>query len=113
MPITFAEQQVHNLAQVGIDFSVDRANIVDWLGNPDFTPYPAVAHGLLNLLSPNGLRRPVFIDVIVGHYEELAGHSPRGDDDHDISRDLLAQALVLGTNDRYGTEETDLAALLK
>ncbi|MCV7256797.1 hypothetical protein H7J86_31935 [Mycobacterium hackensackense] len=111
MPITFAEQQVHNLAQVGVDFSVERSDIVDWLGNPDFTPYPAVAHGLLNLLSANGLRRPVFIDVVVGHYESLSAGSPRRAEE--ISADILSQAIIQASNERYGTEDTDLASLLK
>ncbi|MGV0811024.1 hypothetical protein ABQF34_03635 [Mycolicibacterium boenickei] len=111
MPITFAEQQVDNLAQLGVDYSVQRSDIVDWLGNPDFTPFPAVAGGLLNLLSPNGLQRPVYIDVIVGYYEFLSGGSPRRVEE--INAELLGQAVVRASNDRYGTEGTDLATLLK
>lgn len=111
MATTSAEQQVHSLAQVGVDFSVAREEVVEWLGNPDFTPYPAVADGLLNVLLPNGLRRPVFIDVVVAHYESLSGRSPRRVDE--INSDILGQAVVQASNDRYGTEDTVLAALLK
>jgi hypothetical protein len=60
------------LRGLGIDFSVPERDLREWLANSEFTPYPAMATALLNLLRPSGLRQPVFIDVIVWNYE----HTP-------------------------------------
>jgi hypothetical protein len=110
MPLTFAEVQLHKLAEVGVDSSLEHSDILDFLGNPDFTPYPAVGQALLNLLSPNGLRRPVFIDVVVANYEAIAD-SPRRVED--VDQGVLAEAFVQASNVRHGTEDADLASLLK
>lgn len=46
------------LAAVGIDYSVAEADIEDWIVNI-YTPYPAFAGALLNLLKDRVLRKPV------------------------------------------------------
>lgn len=100
------------LTAVGIDFSVSRSDLLDWLGNPEFTEYPAFAAALLQLLGGQGLQRPVFIDVIVGFYEQSPGNpSPRRVEG--VDTELLKQATLDGSNERYGEQATEFAALLK
>lgn len=106
-----AEDELEKLLGVGVDYSVQLAEVVDWLGNPDFTPYPAIAAALLELLAPEGLRRTVYIDVVAFNYEQRAGNSPRRVED--IEPAILAGAVVEASNVRYGTEDEDLSDLLK
>jgi hypothetical protein len=99
------------LDKVGVDFSVQRSEIVGWLANPDFTPYPAVAGALLQLLEPKPLRRPVFMDVVVANYEERSGGSPRRVEE--VDQPMLEAAVLEAWNVRYGVDETDFKTLLK
>jgi hypothetical protein len=99
------------LAAAGVDFSVLESDITDWLNNPEFTPYPALAEGLFRLFDGKMLRRPVFMDVIVFNYEHSPGEpSPRRVEDVDFG--VLAGAVVEGSNERYGERLSDLAELL-
>ncbi len=99
------------LAAVGIDFSVLESDITDWLSNPEFTPYPALAEALFRLLNGKMLRRPVFMDVIAFNYEHSPGEpSPRRVEDVDVG--VLTAAVVEGSNVRYGQTVSDLAELL-
>ena len=99
------------LATAGIDFSVPEADLADWLNNPEFTPYPALAEALLKLLAGNRLRRPVFLDVIVFNYEHSPGNpSPRTVDDVDVA--VLEAAVLEGSNNRYGEAVSDFRKLL-
>jgi hypothetical protein len=99
------------LASAGIDFSVPEAELTDWLNNPEFTPYPALAEGLLKLLDGRRLRRPVFVDVVVFNYEHSPGNpSPRKVEDVDFR--VLEAAVVEGSNNRYGESVSDLRELL-
>ena len=99
------------LAAAGIDFSVSEADMTDWLNNPEFTPYPALAEALLTLLGGKRLRRPVFLDVIVFNYEHSPGNpSPRTVEDVDVA--VLAAAVVEGSNNRYGEAVSDVRDLL-
>ena len=67
------------LNAVGVDFSIPRASLVDFLNNAEYTPYPAISAALRDMLKGRGLRRPVYIDVIVFNYEHSPGDpSPRG-----------------------------------
>lgn len=103
---------MHALRLAGIDFSVPEADLRDWLGKPQFTPYPAAAGALIKLLGGKRLRRPVFIDVIVYNYEHTPGvASPRKM--ADVNLDLLAKAVVDGHNTRYGETVRDLQSLLQ
>jgi hypothetical protein len=92
---------IASLGRAGVDFSVPVADLTDWLSNPEFTPYPALAHSLLKLLTGRRLQRPVFIDVIAFDYENTPGvASPRKD--QDVRTDVLEAAVVTGYNERYG-----------
>jgi hypothetical protein len=105
------EAVFQELDRVGVDTSLTHAEIIDFLGNPDFTPYPAIAEALLKLLSA-GLRRPVFMDVIVGNYENSPGNpSPRRLEDVDFH--LLQMSVLDGSNTRYAEEVQDFTALLR
>ncbi len=100
------------LNTVGIDFSVARNDVLEWLGDPEFTEYPAFAAALLRLLGRRSLQRPVFIDVIVGFYEQSAGNpSPRLVEDVDTG--LLERAVLDGFNERYGEQITDFESVLR
>src|SRR5690242_1841387 len=111
-PAATAEALLDALTVVGIDFSVARDDLLEWLGNPEFTEYPAFATALLRLLRGHALRQPVFIDVIVGFYEQFPGNpSPRRAED--VDTELLKQAILDGFNERYDQQVTDFAALLK
>jgi hypothetical protein len=99
------------LAVADIDFSVAEVEITDWLNNPEFTPYPALAEALLRLLDGKSLRRPVFMDVIVFNYEHSPGNpSPRRVEDVDSS--VLKAAVVEGFNTRYGKSVSKFRDLL-
>ena len=88
------------LQTVGVNFSVPEGDLLDWLGNADFTPYPAIAHAVLALLRSRPLRNPIPIDVIAFNYEHTPGAaSPRHLDDVDQS--ILEQAILAGYNQRY------------
>jgi hypothetical protein len=99
------------LAAAGIDFSVPEADLTDWLNNPEFTPYPALAEALLTLLGGQRLRRLVFLDVIVFNYEHSPGNpSPRTVEDVDVA--VLEAAVLEGSNNRYGEAVSDFRDLL-
>jgi hypothetical protein len=111
LQVQAAPTMLDRLAAAGVDFSVLESDITDWLNNPEFTPYPALAEALLKLLDGKMLRRPVFMDVIVFNYEHSPGEpSPRRVEDVDPG--VLAAAVVEGSNERYGETVSDLAELL-
>jgi len=88
------------LAGLGIDYSIPEAALRDYLKNPTYTPYPAIAQALVTLLQPRPLRQRVYIDVIVGYYEHTPGvRSPRKVGDVDVA--TLKQAILSGYNDRH------------
>ena len=96
---------------IGVDYSVSEADITDWLNNPEFTPYPALADSLLKLLDGRHFRRPVYLDVIAFNYENSPGHpSPRRVDD--VAVGVLEAAVVEGSNNRYGEAVSDFRELL-
>ncbi|GAF48108.1 zinc metalloprotease [Rhodococcus wratislaviensis] len=95
----------------GVDFSVPESELTEWLNNPEFTPYPALAEVLLKLLDGNQLRRPVFLDVIVFNYEHTPGNSsPRKVED--VNSDALEVAVVDASNNRYGEVASNFRELL-
>lgn len=99
------------LAGAGVDFSVAEADITDWLNNPEFTPYPAIAEALLGLVNHHSLRRPVYMDVIVFNYEHSPGNpSPRRVEE--VAPGVLETAVVQGYNTRYGESVSHFADLL-
>jgi uncharacterized protein with PIN domain len=99
------------LGKAGIDFSVLEADLRQWLSN-NFTPYPALAKALLDLLEGTRLRKPVYLDVIVWNYEHGPGaSSPRNIAEVDLAR--LKAAVVEGYNTRYGESVTDFQRLVR
>ncbi|MGW5640746.1 hypothetical protein [Streptomyces sp. NPDC003832] len=99
------------LGEVAVDYSVPEADLADWLRNPEFTPYPALAQSLLLRLNSRGLKRPVFLDVIAFNYENSPGQpSPRLLEDVDTG--VLEAAVVEGWNVRYGETAPGFAQLL-
>ena len=106
------EATIRALDGVGVDFSIPKSALTDFLGNAEFTPYPALSAGLLSLLDGRMLQRPVFLDVIVFNYEHSPGDpSPRRLEDVDF--EVLKEAILEGFNNRYAMEHTDFGSLLK
>ena len=102
---------LERLQIAGIDFSVPEADLLDWLNNAEFTPYPALAEALLQLLGGMRLRQQVYLDVIVFNYENSPGNpSPRKVED--VNSDVLELAVVEGFNTRYGEAVSDFRELL-
>jgi hypothetical protein len=94
-----ASSVIDALAAMGVDFSVPEADLKDWLANPEFTPYPALAQALCAL--GVNLKAPVFVDVIAFNYENTPGvASPRSV--AEVRQEVLKAAIVEGWNVRYG-----------
>ncbi len=111
LQVQAAPSMLDRLASVGIDFSVLESDITDWLNNPEFTPYPALAEALLRLLGTHFLARPVFMDVIAFNYEHSPGNpSPRRVEDVDPR--VLEAAVLAASNTRYGEAVADFQQLL-
>jgi hypothetical protein len=106
---TDTDAVIQQLADVGVDYTVPRGQMVRWLNNAH-TPYPSLAEALVDLLGNSGLQRPVAIDVIAYNYEELA---PRPRRLEDVDFDVLKTAVLGGFNGRYGEEVSDFESLLK
>jgi hypothetical protein len=96
------------LGLIGVDFSVPRAELLEWLSNPEFTPYPATAQALL--LLRRRLKAPVFLDVISFNYDTAAGVSPRVVTE--VQPDVLKRAILEGFNVRYGTAASTFEEIL-
>ncbi|MFK4651081.1 hypothetical protein ABIF97_001015 [Bradyrhizobium japonicum] len=111
MPNSDVQEVITRLSEIGIDTSLPPAQLAEFLGLPDFTPYPAFAGALFTLLA-RGLKKPVFIDVIAFNYENTPGiASPRKVEDVDVA--LLKKAVLDGSNERHGEHKTDFSSLLK
>ena len=107
-----AETQLQALQNINIDFSVSRADLLDWLNNPQYTPYPAIAGALINLIGQHKLLKPVYIDVIVDNYTNAAGAtSPRKVSDVDPAR--LTAAVIASYKSRYGQTINNLSDILQ
>jgi hypothetical protein len=101
---------IQALGRMGVDFSVPEVDLLDWLANPIFTPYPAISQALL-LLGVR-LKIPVFLDVIVWNYEHTPGvASPRNV--ADVKLDVVKAAILEGSNERYGTSVSDYEQLFE
>ncbi|MFI5688234.1 hypothetical protein [Streptomyces sp. NPDC051636] len=109
---TDPESVIRALDKVGVDFSIPKLDLVDFLQNAEFTPYPAMSAALLALLNSSMLKRPVFLDVIVFNYEHSPGEpSPRRIED--VNTGLLEASVLQGFNNRYAQQETAFSGLLK
>jgi hypothetical protein len=99
------------LKDAAVDYSVREADLADWLRNPEFTPYPALAQSLLLRLASTRLKRPVFLDVIAFNYEHSQGKpSPRRVED--VRPGVLEAAVIQGWNVRYGQKVKTFGDLL-
>lgn len=99
------------LSRAGIDASIPRAEIAQWLREPDTTPYPALSQSLLLTFDSKMLRRPVYLDVVAWNYEHTPGvRSPRSVSDVDGA--LLRAAVLAAYNQRYGETVGDFDSLL-
>ena len=93
---------VEALAAMGVDYSVPDADLREWLGNAEYTAYPALAQALL--LTGRRFVRPVHLDVIVWNYEHAPGAaSPRRV--ADVRADLLRAAALAASNERYDRQD--------
>ena len=102
---------VQGLAAMGVDVTLSEAEAPDllaWLSNPDFTPYPALAQALLGL--GRKLAAPVSIDVIGFNYEASGLPSPRRRDE--VQAAALEAAILAGYNERHGTRQATFEAIL-
>jgi len=108
-PASHPSALLARLLAAGLDYSISQQQIEGWLVN-QFTPYPAIASALLSLLDGKALVCPVFIDVVVENYRELAGGDPK--QASQVRSDLLATAVVKGFNKRHGVAENRLPEIL-
>jgi hypothetical protein len=115
MPFILAHPTVNpllKLRNVGIDFSVPETDLMQWLNDNEFTPYPAISTALLDLLEGKHLRQPVYLDVIVWNYAHAPdASSPRSVADVDVGR--LRAAVLEGYNERYGEAVRDFQTLVR
>ena len=102
-----APSVIQGLATMGVDFSVPQGELLQWLSNPLFTPYPAISQALL--LMKRKLKAPVFLDVIAFNYER-SQNSPRTAGK--VKTRALKAAILRGYNRRYGTNESDFEKIL-
>lgn len=110
LPADTAATTLQKLGAMGVDYSVREADVRSWLGNPQYTPYPAIADVLL--ASGWKFKAPVYLDVIVGFYEKTAGvRSPRASSD--VRLNVLQAAILAASNERRGTNVQVFNALLR
>ncbi|MBB5166960.1 molecular chaperone DnaK (HSP70) [Mycobacterium sp. AZCC_0083] len=107
------DQLIRTLNAAGIDTTLPRGNddLREYLANSEFTPYPAVAQALLDVIGTQRLRQPVAIDAIVSSYEVLAGAPPPNRADL-IDVGVLKKAVVEEYISRYGGQVADFESLL-
>ncbi|GLZ00657.1 hypothetical protein [Actinoplanes sp. NBRC 103695] len=106
-----AADSISALRSINVDFSVPREDLEQWLGDPKFTPYPAIASALFTLVRGRKLRDLIFIDVIAFNYENAPGvMSPRATSD--VRVHVLQAAMLEAYNGRHGTSESSFDAIL-
>jgi hypothetical protein len=106
-----AADTITKLYSINVDSSVPPKDLEAWLGNPEFTSYPAIASALFTLVKGGKLRDFVYIDVIVGNYEDTPGvKSPRTASD--VRPDVLKAAVLEGYNHRHQPSESSFDAIV-
>lgn len=102
------EDTLLRLRDLNVTYSVSEAQLRDWLGNAEYTPYPAIASALIVLLRDRRLAKALDLDVIVYNYESAPGaRSPRRPED--IDQAVMVAAILKGFNERYGSGATELS----
>ncbi|MFJ5921138.1 BTAD domain-containing putative transcriptional regulator [Kitasatospora sp. NPDC092948] len=97
------------LARAGVDFTVPRRTLLDWLGRPADTPYPAISQVIL--LRGWRFTAPVCLDAVVRAYERTPGlPSPRAV--ADVRPAALEAAVLDHARTRHGTRVADFDQLL-
>lgn len=108
-PLT-VDDTLLRLRDLNVTYSVSEAQLRDWLGNAEYTPYPAISSALIVLLRDRRLAKALDLDVIVYNYESAPGaRSPRRVEDIDQA-DMIA-AILKGFNERYGSGATALSQI--
>ncbi|MDO9417326.1 hypothetical protein [Pararhizobium sp.] len=104
------DDTVVKLKELNVTYSITEGQLRDWLGNAEYTPYPAVAAALIGLLNGRPLQNVLDIDVIIYEYENAPGaKSPRRI--KDVDQKTLLDAILKGYNDRYSLSTTDLSEI--
>lgn len=111
-PPTTVNSDLEALAALNIDYSVDGDELLSWLADPVYTPYPSLLEALIALIRPGRLRRPVYIDVIRWWYED-GRHNPSPRAFDDINMDELRAAVLAASNRRYNETLLDYAMLIE
>ncbi|MFF0387638.1 BTAD domain-containing putative transcriptional regulator [Kitasatospora sp. NPDC004615] len=98
------------LTRAGVDFTVPRPTLLDWLADPTRTPYPAISQVIL--LRGWRFAAPVSLDAVVRAYEHTPGTtSPRAVTE--VHTDTLKAAVLDHARTRHGTQVTDFGQLLR
>ncbi|MGJ7037592.1 hypothetical protein J2Y63_000828 [Shinella sp. BE166] len=111
MPRT-VDEMLSRLLSMNITYSVPESQLREWLANAEYTPYPAIAAGLVSLLQGRRLKNALDLDVIVYDYESSPGaQSPRRNED--VDQAILTAAIIKGYNARHATSATALSQIIE
>jgi hypothetical protein len=106
------DQTMAALAALNIMTSMGVPNLLDYLNDPLYTEYPAMAQALLTLLAGRRLQQAIYIDVIVGFYEGAQYlNLPAPRTVGDVHVDALQTAVVDAYNENWGTSWAQLTQL--
>ena len=106
------DQTMAALAALNIMTSMGVPYLLDYLGDPQYTEYPAMAQALLTLLAGRRLAQFIYIDVIVGYYEGAPYlNLPAPRTVGDVHVDALQTAVVDAYNENWGTSWAQLTQL--
>jgi hypothetical protein len=106
------DQTMAALAALNILTSMGVPNLLDYLNDPLYTEYPAMAQALLTLLAGRRLQQAIYIDVIVGFYEGAQYlNLPAPRTVGDVHVDALQTAVVDAYNENWGTSWAQLTQL--
>lgn len=102
------DQTMAALAALNVITSMGVPNLLDYLGDPQYTEYPAIAEVLFTLLAGRRVTQIVYIDVIAYHYEQ--GH-PKPFTVAAVDVNALQAATIAAYNENWGAHLTDFSQL--
>jgi hypothetical protein len=111
LQLSSADLLLQRLDVAGLDYSVTKSEIMDWLNN-SYSKYIQFGEGLLTLLEGRHLRQPVYIDVAFGEYEQAGGQVQLEAPTGALDSAKAKKALLRAYNERYGTSESTLDTVL-